>query len=204
MTPYIIGLTGYARSGKDCFAKCLQRRGWHVMGFADPIYDACWKLNPIVFVWDWPSIVLSMLLRALHLPNQRFGVIPVPYRWIVRILGDTHAKRLGAIRRLYQKFGTEVCRELLGEDVFVQAALKKIRESQHSRIVITNVRFPNESQIVHKLVRISRPGYGPVNSHVSDAGLAFHGCHAVIVNAGTLQDLDDSAAKFLETHHLDQ
>ena len=38
--------------------------------------------------------------------------------------------------------------------------------------MVTDVRFPNEARLIKKhggqLVRITRPGYGAVNEHVSD------------------------------------
>ena len=45
----IIGLTGYARSGKDTVAQILvDKFGFTRVAFADPIRDFCYQVNPIV------------------------------------------------------------------------------------------------------------------------------------------------------------
>jgi hypothetical protein len=60
-------------------------------------------------------------------------------------------------------------------------------------VVITDVRFANEAAAIRswggEIIRIDRPGVGPVNGHVSEA-MPFEP-DEVIENDGTIEDLQD-------------
>lgn len=171
----VIGLCGYARSGKDAAAQFLVEQGWQRLAFADAVRDACYALNPIVahdLIWDQP----------------------IPLQDVVDSIGWDRAKvEFEQIRLLLQRMGTEVGRMLLGENVWVDIVARQIYKGQN--YVITDVRFPNEVDYIHylggKVVRIIRPGVEPVNSHVSDSGIGALETDGVIVNDGTLEDLRD-------------
>ena len=70
----IIGLAGYAQSGKDTVAKFLvENHGFERVAFADPIRDLLYELNPIVGFefdggpWDLKYIVDSIwIIKALR------------------------------------------------------------------------------------------------------------------------------------------
>jgi dephospho-CoA kinase len=44
----LVGLTGYARSGKDTAAQVLINDGFNRVAFADPMKNMLYALNPIV------------------------------------------------------------------------------------------------------------------------------------------------------------
>ncbi len=89
----IIGLSGYARSGKDTVAELLVLNyGFKRVAFADGIRDALIALNPI-----------------LH-DGHRLNEVVQMYGWDV-------AKAKDEVRRLLQVMGTEVGRKLIHEDV---------------------------------------------------------------------------------------
>jgi len=78
---------------------------------------------------------------------------------------------------------------MFGEDFWVEQAAKRMREG--GPFVIPNVRFPNEMRMVRDhsgvIVRVDRPGVGPVNDHISDH---LPGTPDVILaNDGTLEEL---------------
>lgn len=95
-------------------------------------------------------------------------------------------------RQLLQLWGTEYRRKQ-DPDYWVKRLEKKLRGLE--RVVIDDVRFPNEVEMVQRLggrvIRIDRPG--PAEStHASEIELdSFDGWDDVIVNDGTLRELDE-------------
>lgn len=176
----LLGLTGYATAGKDELADVLVRDYDYIkLGFADPLYRMALILNPEVEMQD----------RFLRWMRKR----TVRLRDIVDKVGWTEAKKIQAIREFLQILGTEVCRENLGEDVFVNAMRPKIAAaiSEGTNVVVTNCRFANEGHCIKDLggdiVLIERPGTGPVNDHKSDAGECFAFASQTLVNDGDLK-----------------
>lgn len=167
----LIGLHGFARSGKDSVAHVLKHYGYEQIVLARPILDALITLNPIVQA-DTKG------------RTYRFNEVLVEE-------GYEEAKKTLEFRRLMQVFGTEVGRGIMGDDVWLEVADKKMTVGQ--RYVISDVRFQNEADWIKDhggmLVKVVRPGYGPVNAHASDAGLPDSEFDLIIPNDGTLQDL---------------
>lgn len=168
----IIGLHGYARSGKDSLAEVLiKEQGFRRIAFADNIRNSVYRLNPIV---EWV--------------DQKN---PVSIQTLVDKIGWEDAKiNYPEVRRLLQVFGTEVGRELFDENIWVSLALNGVDPSEN--IVITDMRFINEAIAVQNanglLVKINRPGVGPINTHASDAGLPDEIFDFVLNNDGSLED----------------
>jgi hypothetical protein len=67
------------------------------------------------------------------------------------------------------------------------------------RLVITDVRFPNEAEEIKRrggiIIRVVRDGYGPVNEHVSE--VAYEGQDILIENNGSIEDL---VSNFIEAY----
>jgi len=174
----IIGLSGYARTGKDTVAEILIRKyGYRRIAFADKIKEALITLNPIVV----PEI-------GLHLAEYVND-----FSWEV-------AKNTPEVRRLLQVMGTEVGRNLLSQDIWVEAALKDVRAGE--KIVLTDVRFPDEADAVKWLFgevwRIERKGVLATNSHKSESALDEWIFDRIIDNSGTLEDLEESVDVIME------
>lgn len=174
----IIGLSGYARSGKDTVAELLVLNyGFKRMAFADGIRQALLELNPI-----------------LH-EGYRLNELVQMYGWEV-------AKGKDEVRRLLQVMGTEVGRKLINEDVWVWLLFNQINTDE--RIVIPDVRFPNEARMIEQqggeVWRINRHNHSAVNDHVSERALDNHMFQRVIYNDGTLDDL--AAEVFMLMHNV--
>jgi hypothetical protein len=112
-----------------------------------------------------------------------------PLKDIARDLGwngekDDHG------RRLLQTLGQSV-RAHLGAHVWIDATLDDIEPGD--RVVVTDVRYPNEAAAIRQLggvlVRIERPGVGPANDHPSEHALDRYRFDFQILNAGTVADL---------------
>lgn len=166
----VIGLCGYARSGKDTVADLLvKQHGFVKVRFADA------------------------LKRGLA---EMFGLTPAQLDGDEK---ETVVPGLGVSPRyLMQTLGTEWGRKLVHQDVWVLATqrhLERLVKNGIKRIVLSDVRFENEAvmtKYLGALVRIDRPGVGAVNEHVSEEVLELNPyLDGVLVNDGTLEDLED-------------
>jgi len=164
----LIGLTGYAQSGKDTLANVLvENYGYTRVAFADKIRDFLYGINPMV------------------------ACSPTGYlQDLINLVGWDKAKQEPQVRRLLQDLGISA-RELIDENIWVNAALNKaIRED---RVVITDVRFENEAVAINlmggQLWRVKRVGVGPVNNHVSESELDGYKVDQIFVNNGSIEDL---------------
>jgi hypothetical protein len=96
------------------------------------------------------------------------------------------------VRRLLQVFGTEVGREMFGENFWVDLAFKQV---QQERVVFADVRFPNEAQAIidkgGQVWRVQREGHKPVNLHASETAMDNWRFDDLILNHGDLDDLAD-------------
>ena len=165
----IIGLSGYAQSGKDTVAELLcLNYNFKRISFALPIRDAVFTLNPL----------LSDNSRVEDLVNE--------YGWEV-------AKANPEVRRLLQVFGTEVGRNLFGENFWIEQAFKRAEE--YERVVFSDVRFPNEAWAIQQrggdVWRINRHNHTAVNGHTSEHAMDNFMFKHVIYNDGTLDDLSN-------------
>mgnify|MGYP003624029130 CR=1 FL=1 len=171
MTRYI-GLSGYARSGKDTVAGILAEEGWHRYAFADKLKLAVRKLNPIVDINGWDDV-------------------PITLEEAISEVGLDEAKeRYPEYRRLLQVMGTEVGRDMFGDNFWVEQAFRGV---QHDKAIFTDCRFPNEAQAIvergGEVWRIRRPGFGPINGHASEISLDSWEFDRVIENDGDIAAL---------------
>lgn len=169
----IIGLSGYAQTGKDTVAQYLvEEYGFTRIAFADAIRDALYALDPIVH--DYPAI-----------PGIRLS-------WIVDKAGWETVKQDSAeVRRMLQKMGTEVAREQWDNDFWVNIAMKKANGIEN--VVIADVRYPNEYLAIvengGQVWRINKLDNKPVNNHPSETALDGFEFDWGIPNYGTIEDL---------------
>lgn len=165
----IIGLSGYAQSGKDSTAELLcLNYGYTRLAFADPMRQALMIINP----------KLDSITRVSDFVGD--------YGWDV-------AKKNPEVRRLLQVLGTDFGRKMLGDDVWINIALSGIKSED--KIVISDVRYPNEAQAIKNLSgslwRINRHNHSAVNGHTSEHAMDNYMFNHVIYNDGTLDDLSD-------------
>jgi hypothetical protein len=171
----LIGLSGYARSGKDTAAEllCLNYE-FSRLSFADPMRDAMYKLNPLVD------------------GTTRLADLVDDYGWDV-------AKSKDEARRLLQVFGTEVGREMFGHNFWIDQAFKQVEEP--GRFVVADVRFPNEADAIKArggtVIRINRHNLSAVNGHKSEHAMDNYMFNHVIYNDGTLDDLANNVFELM-------
>lgn len=180
MLPQFVGLHGYAGAGKDSVAKILGDYGYTRVAFADKLREALYALNPLV--------------------EEGYGGVEYRVRYLVDTYGWESVKRnYPEVRRLLQVIGTEVGREMIGQDVWVDAAFKGLDKDK--KYVFTDVRFENEHQAIDSrlglLIKIERPGVEAVNDHKSEKPLPDKWFDAHLVNDGTLEDLHTKVREIL-------
>lgn len=173
----LIGVSGYARSGKDTVASFLiDDFGFERRAFADKLKTALVRLDPMVNYVSPRSGTEEWfrLSRAIH------------YYGGLENLKDNSSE----LRTLMQRLGTEVGRDTFGTNFWVDQALVGIEDMD---IVVTDVRFPNEVDAIRErggeVWRITRPGVTAVNSHASETAIDHVKFDTYIPNTGTLQDL---------------
>lgn len=144
---WLIGITGYAGSGKDSLANVLvDHHGFERVAFADPVRDLYLQINPIV----------------------RAGRRYVRLSTLVKEEGWDAAKRkYPDVRRGLQG---------VGQGVRLQDPLHWIDQAglstRSGKVVVTDVRYANEAVHIGLLggiiARMEAPGVGPVNGHISE------------------------------------
>lgn len=183
--PVIVGLTGYAQSGKDTAASFLVARGWRRLAFADILRTSLYNLNPIVEAQVYCDCDGSYV-ESIDTDYERVQAI------VDRIGWDRAKVEYPEIRQLLQRFGTEVGRELYGENFWVERVISQVKPGE--RVVITDVRFQNEEKAVHdaggRVFRIVRPGVGAANTHASELEIDKLWVDGVIPNTDGLDQFE--------------
>jgi adenosyl cobinamide kinase/adenosyl cobinamide phosphate guanylyltransferase len=147
----IVGISGAAGSGKDTAAEALIQHLEYEKGFfAKPMKQMLAGL----FGWDMDD-----------LEDLKFKETPRP-----EIYGKTP-------RELLQSLGTEWGRNMVGPNLWVDAALHGV---QRDRTVFTDVRFPNEAKLIRDaggvlihVACVDRATGTTSNAHSSEAWLPW-------------------------------
>lgn len=130
----IIGIAGRAGAGKTTVAKALvNHMGYTVLSFASPLKESVMNIFDMT-----PSQVYSTEGKSTIDP--RYNKTP---------------------REILQLFGTESIRNIFGNDFWVKKLQKTINELPTNRIVIDDVRFKEEAEMIlemgGEIWKIERP-----------------------------------------------
>jgi len=171
--PRIVGVSGYAKSGKSTIADFLiAEHGFRRFKFAD---------------------VLKDMLRAVGLTEAQIEgdqkEMPVE-----ALCGKTP-------RQAMQTLGTEWGRKVMGEELWVNLWEKRVQEylatEPAGRVIVDDVRFPNElHRVLHLrgiVLRVDRAGVGATNGHASETAIDNAPGMIRILNDGTIEELHQRA-----------
>lgn len=190
--PRVIGLGGFARSGKDAVADSLARFGYRRVAFADPLYEIVADLDAVVRVkWSAGWRYRFQPYRPLNSLVAEHG-----WHWV-----KVHAPQG---RALLNALGAGVRR--YDEDFWVRAAMG-LTEGE-GRVVVTDCRFPKEADAVRAVdgvfVRVTRPGVGPAvdaqtgKPSVYETSMAdYRADHTISNDKPGLDALDEAVAAML-------
>jgi hypothetical protein len=162
----IIGVAGYAQVGKDTTADFLvEHCGYEKVSFANVMREALLRLDPLVGPYR--------LSESIEL-----------YGW------DKAKVVIPEIRRLLQRFGTEVGRDLFGDTFWVDYLFSTLDEGKN--YVIADCRYLNEVTAIRdrggELWWVARPDHGPLG-HRSETELTHFPFDVRLMNDGAIEDL---------------
>lgn len=179
----IIGLGGRKYSGKDALADYLvQDHGYTKHEMSSVLNEIMEIINPWVVVYeDIEGFEPGTLTR---------------YKDLVAHVGYVKAKEVGEVRRLLQMLGTEVGRNILHQDVWVNVMREKILATE-GHVVFTGVRYPNELALVRELSGVAawveRPGLedhqAELAAHSSEGSVHAEDFDIKVVNDSDLDGL---------------
>ena len=185
-TPTIIGLTGFAGTGKDTVRTLLEGHGFIGLAFADPIRQMLRELFASNGISEAHMDVRALKEQPIYQLSS--PAKPVSYRMLAQTLGT--------------EWGRSIQPDLWVR--LAQSYMDDLRANTHGDLpsfVISDVRFPNEADWVRAqggtIWRIVRPGTAPVRGHASESGVGNITPDRLVMNIGTVQDLQRTVAKAL-------
>lgn len=212
----IIGINGYASSGKDTVGIILQylnsidvgnltiediikNYSYHEWWLED---QSGWEIKK----WAGKLKQVAELLTGIPVEkfeDQEFKKTNLGKQWNDRINNPM------SVRDFLQKLGTEGLRDGLHTNTWVNALMADYKCVPADRApngwdcpnwIITDTRFPNEAQAIKDaggiIIRVTRPGIGPVNDHPSETGLNQWKFDYEIQNDSSLNELINSVRIF--------
>lgn len=195
MKKIIIGICGFAGSGKSTVADILEKNhGFKKLSFAGPLKD----MVSSIFGWD------REMLEGTTQESRQWREKVDPW-WSDRLQYANLTPRL-----ILQIMGTEVMRAHYHSDIWIASMEKQLLDNNHNRLVITDCRFPNEFKAISDqggdILYISReltnPSWfaaykepnmaPPKNVHISETAWINEPIDHVIINDLSISDLKRS------------
>lgn len=203
MTAELIGFGGRLTSGKDTAADYLvTQHDWVKVNMSTPLHQMALVLNP----WLRISVMERRVIDKKHdiwLSSEFYT-----YTELTNLLGYTIAKEVGEYRAFLQRFGTDVGRKMIDEDLWVKKADEAITSlrMEGRDVCITGIRFDNELAMIQDnvvddlpgfLVWVERPGLASAATSHESERLTSGDFDVVLTNDGTLEDLYKTVEKNL-------
>ena len=219
----IIGINGYAGSGKDTVGTIIQYLQTtpsnvsleDVLDF--PLTHQWWLED--MSTWEikkWAGklkAIASMLtgINQEKFEDQEFKKTNLGSQWDCNPPGKvgTVYRQPMTVRDFLQKLGTDAIRDGLHTNAWVNALMadyKKIdynddEQPEYPNWIITDTRFPNEAQAIKDagglVIRVDRPGVKPINDHPSEVGLDSWKFDYKIANVSDLKALTGTVEMIL-------
>lgn len=150
----LIGITGRAGAGKSTVARRLvERWGFEELAFATPL-----KHGLVVMLRE-----LGLTLH--HVEDAALKEAPIPI-----------ADGTTTPRALLQTLGTDWGRKMVHERIWLEVMARRLERLHDANVVITDVRFANEAELLHQLGGIVwhiERGVAAIKTahHASEAGI---------------------------------
>jgi len=176
----LIGIGGKLRAGKNVVSDHLEaEHAWAVINMSDALNDALLAMDPWIEIHDAQTYVR--------------------YVTLVDSVGYVEAKTYPDVRRYLQLLGTEVGRNMIGDDVWVDIVRSRVKGLMESgcNVIVTGIRFDNELKMIKQLGGeswwVDRPSLnnsGESAAHSSETGVTHDMFDTVLTNVGTVDDLE--------------
>lgn len=192
--PIIVGIGHAARVGKDTAAEALCRDlGFVRRGFADQLKAVAFECDPLV----------TPAVRTIN-TNIGHGRLA----WVVQSLGGwEQAKDLYPEVRLFLQNLGAGCRNVFGDDFWVDQLMMWVKSTGPTKVVIPDVRYRNEAERIRAdggiLIRINRPGFEP-RGHVSETDLSGFDWDEEFDNNRGIVDLQATVVAYVRSRLSDR
>jgi hypothetical protein len=214
----IVVVSGWATAGKDTIADHLvERYGFRKTFMSKPLHQALLTLDPQVQVTRAEYEALggktAWIERIGDNELVEFpGMFYVSYATATEVWGYDPSKTIADYRRLLQRLGTEVGRDMFGENVWLdkvsEECMDNAYDEQHT--VVTGVRFPNELKRFRSLHTwpggtteawyVTRPGIEPALGHAGETLLHQGMFDYAFQNNREIADLLSKVDRHIEAH----
>ena len=186
----IIGLAGRKESGKTELAKICQKYGYEIFSFATPLKKMIANLLGITIDE----------VNALKKANKKYVLKEMDFLFLNNETGISidvfrekcKDKEFNNTRELMQYIGTNIIREY-NPNWHVDKTKEHILSSNFKNIIIDDVRFPNERNMIESLGGscwfIVRPKFDNISNHISETALKWQEFDNVIINNTSLEYL---------------
>jgi len=172
----LIGLLGKKRSGKDTTADHLViTHGFIKMSFADPLKQA----SSILFGFSDEQLYGDLKEEV----DPIWGITPrLVFQWLGTEIFRTEISTI--LPNIKNNFWVES---------FRARYISLIKTNPNAKVVVADVRFQNEIDIIHQLggtiIKIDRPSIKNDDTHASENIDSLTSYDVLIKNDGTIEDL---------------
>jgi hypothetical protein len=222
----IIGINGYAGSGKDTigtiiqYLQCKNPTTPIQEVLKDPLHNQWWLEDSSgweIKKWAGKLKTIASLLTGIpqeKFEDQEFKKTNLGPEWDQSIPGEDWIDGKPVmvpmtVRDLLQKLGTDACRNGLHKNTWVNALMADyipVALEQPSKWIITDTRFPNEAQAIKNaggiVIRVDRPGVKAINDHPSETGLDNWNFDYKIMNGSDIVALTFTVYNILKKESL--
>lgn len=202
----IIGLGGNKQSGKDTTADILcEEWGFHKIAFAVDLKLMCQEI-----FWVPPEYMEDQALKEapfetpIILDHHHTADI---WKWVkykrniatpygaLFMMDKYVGKKISSPRRLMQVVGTEIIRDILDPLYHVKIVKQMITDNKWERVVISDMRLPNERKFVKDssgiLVLLDCPqAISTLDSHRSETSLGDRGDYDYVISNDMSKGID--------------
>jgi len=209
----VIGLTGFAKSGKSTAAEILKSLGGEEVAFAKHLKDVCSA------VFNVPRNHFDdQAFKEVRFDYDRFitpydverilNYFEVPARFVPGAIVAHNGVQLTSPRHVAQYVGTEILRAI-DENIHINMAFKMASASKARFFICSDMRFDNELTAVQQnnglSIGISRKKATPAdleNLHGSEKEIPtlISQCDVKVENEGTIEDLQNTVREAAQNY----
>lgn len=191
----IIGIAGKKGSGKNTVGDIIKNYcpDAEELNFALKLKEAaCILLN----------VDMKTLMELKSYEDKAYISMRAPYE--TERLGPGRHFECGSVRNFIQRLGTEVGRDMFGEDFWIRQTLDDLDLSKN--YYITDVRFDNEAKAIKDLggviFEVLRPGDGVEDHHPSEKPISNKYIDCYLINDRSIEYLKHKVEYVLSTYNL--